>query len=238
MALEEKLFPDTRWTLVVNAREGGAERAESALAELCQSYWYPLYACARRSGLAPSDAEDCVQGLLSRMLAKRSFETVSKDRGRLRAFLQTSIRNFLTQEWVKGQRQKRGGGVVHLSIDQQWGEQQLQNEPMAADSPEAEFDRSWAYNLLHKVFGRLEAHYEKSGKLEIYQTLKGCLKGEGRYDSSVAESLGLSAEGLRSMVFKLRRRFREYIEEEVRETCADEADAKEEIRYLCQVLAT
>ena len=232
------IFPDTPWSLVLNAQGGEETHIQRALGEICQIYWYPLYTCARRAGLAPGNAEDCVQGLFTNLLANRSFESVAEDRGRLRAFLQVAMKNFVAQEWRKSQSQKRGGGSIHLSIDQEWGEQQFKNEPASSEDLGADFDRSWAYSLLHNVFKRLEDYYEEKGKSEHFHAVKGCLKGDGKYDAAIAEELKLSNEGLRSLVFKLRRRFREYIEEEVKETCAHEDDAREEIRYLCQILAT
>jgi hypothetical protein len=37
-------FPTTRWTLVVAAGDPHRKDAQSALASLCENYWYPLYA--------------------------------------------------------------------------------------------------------------------------------------------------------------------------------------------------
>ena len=39
-------FQTTRWSLIVSAAGGDADRAQEALAALCQAYWYPLYAFA------------------------------------------------------------------------------------------------------------------------------------------------------------------------------------------------
>ena len=41
-------FLTTRWSLVEAVGSGDEERARAALAELCEQYWFPLYACARR----------------------------------------------------------------------------------------------------------------------------------------------------------------------------------------------
>jgi hypothetical protein len=40
----------TRWTVVVSAGRKSSPRSDRALGELCQSYWYPLYAYVRRQG--------------------------------------------------------------------------------------------------------------------------------------------------------------------------------------------
>ena len=44
-------FDTTRWSLVMSAVEGVGDEAREALAALCQAYWYPLYAFARRRGI-------------------------------------------------------------------------------------------------------------------------------------------------------------------------------------------
>ena len=54
---------------------------------------------------------------------------------------------------------------------------------------------------------------------------------------ALTKSLDMSEEAVRSAVFKLRRRFREFVEEEVAETCVSSAEAKEEIAHLCRILA-
>jgi hypothetical protein len=40
-------FHTTRWTTVMRAAQSQAQEGQSALAELCQLYWYPLYIFAR-----------------------------------------------------------------------------------------------------------------------------------------------------------------------------------------------
>jgi hypothetical protein len=46
-------FHTTRWTIVMQAAQSQAQGGQSALAELCRLYWYPLGTppcCGRRSG--------------------------------------------------------------------------------------------------------------------------------------------------------------------------------------------
>ena len=64
-------FAATRWSIVLAAGRGGAHAtARRALSDLCQTYWYPLYAYVRRRGLSPQDAEDLVQAFFARLLEK------------------------------------------------------------------------------------------------------------------------------------------------------------------------
>src|SRR6185369_16878252 len=42
------IFATTRWTMVLNAGRTDSPEAARALADLCRTYWYPLYAYVRR----------------------------------------------------------------------------------------------------------------------------------------------------------------------------------------------
>jgi hypothetical protein len=41
-------FHTTRWTLVLASARDQSQTGRAALAALCEIYWYPLYAFARR----------------------------------------------------------------------------------------------------------------------------------------------------------------------------------------------
>jgi DNA-directed RNA polymerase specialized sigma24 family protein len=104
------VFATTRWSVVLAA--GAAEDSAEgwrALEELCRFYWFPVYALARRQGLDPESARDATQEFFARMLSRDGFSRVRRERGRFRAFLAQSVRNFLTDEWNRGRAQKRGG---------------------------------------------------------------------------------------------------------------------------------
>src|SRR2546423_1623822 len=55
-------FATTHWTVVLDASRNETTRGHNALATLCETYWYPLYAYVRRQGHSPADAEDLTQG--------------------------------------------------------------------------------------------------------------------------------------------------------------------------------
>ena len=54
--------------MVLTAGRSDSTRAQDALARLCQTYWYPLYAYVRRRGYSPHDAEDLTQEFFARLL--------------------------------------------------------------------------------------------------------------------------------------------------------------------------
>lgn len=102
-------FATTQWTLVLHAGRPDSPDAARALAALCTSYWYPLYAFVRRQGKSAHDAQDLTQEFFARLLAKNYFAQVSREKGRFRSFLLAALKNFLANEWDKVRAQKRGG---------------------------------------------------------------------------------------------------------------------------------
>src|SRR6478752_2768505 len=54
-------FPTTHWSRVVTAGRGGAVEAREALSDLCQAYWYPIYAYIRHRRCTPEQARDLTQ---------------------------------------------------------------------------------------------------------------------------------------------------------------------------------
>ena len=61
-------------------RQGGVVR-HAALEELCQLYWYPIYAFLRKRGHAQDDAEGITQGFFAKLL---NDETRNMADGRFR----------------------------------------------------------------------------------------------------------------------------------------------------------
>src|SRR5262245_41627148 len=105
-------FCTTHWSVVLAAREGASQQASLALETLCRTYWYPLYAFARRRGLSVEDAQDSTQEFFARLLERDFLRNVAREKGRFRSFLLVALKNFLNSEWQRGQAAKRGGGRV------------------------------------------------------------------------------------------------------------------------------
>src|SRR5262249_53716867 len=61
-------FHTTHWSLVAAAQDRASPEAQRALTELCEVYWYPLYAFIRRSGHGSEEARDLTQEFFARLL--------------------------------------------------------------------------------------------------------------------------------------------------------------------------
>jgi RNA polymerase sigma factor (sigma-70 family) len=229
-----EVFATTHWTVVLAAGRRHTPQSDHALEELCRSYWFPLYAYVRRRGHAKEDAEDLVQAFFARFLAKNYLEGLSAERGRFRAFLLASLKHFLANEWDKSQRQKRGGGAVHLSLDWATADTKFQVAATGEPSPDLVFDREWALALLSKVIERLDTESVADGKAKLFEQLKVFLaagKGETA-QSEVAKALGMEEGAVRVAVHRLRKRYRQLLRDEIANTLSDPAMVDEEMRAL------
>lgn len=103
-------FAPTRWSVVLAAKGKDSPQAQEALATLCQTYWYPLYAYVRRQGHSPEDAQDLTQEFFARLLQKQYLAPLKREGGKFRSFLLTALKRFLINEWDRAKAQKRGGG--------------------------------------------------------------------------------------------------------------------------------
>ena len=61
-------FRTTNWSAVLLSAQSQLPGSQSALADLCRLYWYPLYAFVRRRGYSAQDAEDSTQGFFLSLL--------------------------------------------------------------------------------------------------------------------------------------------------------------------------
>ena len=101
-------FHTTHWTIVLAARDGGETAGAAALANLCSTYWYPLYAFIRRQGSSPPEAEDLTQEFFHRFLQRNSLTNVRQGAGKFRSFLLVCLQNFLANERERSHAQRRG----------------------------------------------------------------------------------------------------------------------------------
>lgn len=232
------IFVTTRWTVVLSAGQKTSPQSEKALAELCQQYWYPLYAYVRRQGKSKEDAEDLVQAFFARFLEKNYLAGLRAERGKFRAFLLVSLKHFLANEWDKANRQKRGGGIEHLSLDWQSADERYHLDPPDPGSPDRSFDRAWALALLEQVILRLQQESEAEGKGPLFQQAKGYLMvGEQAIPyADAAGALQMDEGAVRVAVHRLRKRYRELLREEITQTLDNPADVAEELRSLLAAL--
>ena len=232
-------FATTHWSVVLAAGDPASPAAHAALETLCRTYWYPLYAYLRRTGYGPEDAEDLVQGFFLRLLRREILKSVQREGGRFRSFLLGTLKHYLSDEKERTGAQKRGGAHQLVSWDPAQAEQQFLREPVDIASPDRLFDRRWALILLEQAMNRLRQECVAAGNAERFAQLKGFVSGE-KGELSYAEAAvrsSLTPSGVKSAIFRFRRRYHELIHEEVSQTVADPRETEEELRYLLELFS-
>jgi RNA polymerase sigma-70 factor (ECF subfamily) len=232
-------FVTTHWSVVLAAGRTDSTRSQNALARLCQTYWYPLYAYVRRRGQSPHDAQDLTQEFFARLLERHTLATADPNRGRFRSFLLSTMNHFLSHEWDKLRAQKRGGGHQILSLDLARAEERYDLEPADNSSPDKLFDKQWATALLEEVLNQIEAEYQQSGKAELFAALKQTLTGtrESQPYAVLAAHLGMNEGAVKVAVHRLRKRYRQLLRVEISNVVADPEQADDELRHLFTALA-
>jgi len=239
-------FVTTRWSVILSAANLGNEeqKARDALAELCRTYWRPIFSFVRARGYSIEDAQDLTQDFFVTILRNNWLQHADRNRGRFRSLLLRSLQNFLINAAEKTNARKRGGSVEFISWDDWMAEapSQLSIPAQTLESlpPERIFDLTWATTVVDHAFQRLREECESKGKLWLFQALSSHLtdeRDEVSYPKLSAE-LGMTETAVKKQLHNMRQRYRNLLRAEVSQTVEDPSDVDDEIRYLCASLAT
>ena len=238
-AARKPSFATTRWSVVLAAGEAVGHEAQDALAQLCGTYWYPVYAHVRRRVGNVHEAQDLTQAFFCHLLEKHVIARADRSRGRFRTFLLTALTNFLNNEWQRARALKRGQGQPELPLDFDSGDSRYQAEPSHALTPERLYERRWVLTLLEQVLERLRLELAEAGNAEHFEQFKGALTGEATAAdyARAAAALGITPAAAKQAAYRLRKRYRQLFRAEVAQTVADKADVDDEIRRLLAALS-
>lgn len=249
----------TRWSVIARAA-APSEAQRAALGELCQLYWFPLYAFARRAGHPAEDAADLTQAFLADFLERKDIEKTSPERGRFRSYLLQAMRNFLANDWRKQRAQKRGAGERTISIDVAGAEARLAAEPGGAGAgdgageaagqgggrpghpgladPAQRYLRSFAMTAVGNALAALEDECRDAGNHALFLALRPALLEElepGQLER-LAGQLARSTGAVKVALHRLRASFRDHVRAQILDLVEDEADADDEIRAFLAAL--
>jgi RNA polymerase sigma factor (sigma-70 family) len=236
---ENGAFSTTLWGVILDTRDRDLEKAAAALHQLCNIYWYPIYAYTRRRGSNFHEAEDLTQGFFEHLLEVDLLKSVKQEKRKFRSFLLTALNNFLSNEWDKRRSLKRGGQRRILSLDELTAEGLFASEPAGNLTPEKLFDREWASMLIEKVFSQLREEYRSPHNARLLACFEPFLTQEvtpGTY-AQLSVELGMNQGAAKVALHRLRRRFGELLRREVEMTLSDMADIDEEVRYLLSAIS-
>ena len=233
-------FRTTQWDLVLNSGDVDSPQHDKALGELCSLYWYPLYTFARYKGFSEDDAQDLTQSFFLHLLEKTALKQAQPYKGRFRSFLLACFQNHISVYRQHTSAAKRGGGSPPVSLDSEQFVEHDCLEPTDNLTAEAVFDPHWANVLIERVMMQLSEEYKRQGKAISFERLRIHLNLAGgetadSYDKS-AKELGLSVAGVKTLVYRMRKRFAASLRNEVAKTVLDPSDISAEIHALYEAL--
>ena len=220
--------------MILTSRED-PEARRRALEELLTAYWKPLYACARRRGLAIEDAKDAIQGLYAQLLDRDFLSRLAPGKGPLRAYLKTALRNFLVNAHENASAVRRGGGRAPVPLDFEVAERRLVGLPATAEDA---FERAWAEGVMERALKRLRGEFESGTRAGPFDLVLRFFRfGEAPPYAEAAREHGMTIPQLKAFLHRARTRFRDLVREEVAET-SDPEELDKEIDHLLRVLAS
>ena len=231
-------FPNvTAWSIVVGARDRTSPDWERHLDALIRRYWKPVCRyLIRRWRCSPEDAADLTQEFFGRLYEKNFIEGASPERGRFRTFLKLKLRDLVVDDLRRKTAQKRGGTAGVISLDALEQDQSLQPD-RAGLSPEEEFDRLWAVELLNSALAELDESMRAEGKADQVTAFKNCaVKDPPQSYQECADALGVRVRDVGHYVFRARLRLRKIIHDLVRDLVEKEEDIDDEVSHLLSLL--
>jgi RNA polymerase sigma-70 factor (ECF subfamily) len=234
---EAVAFGTTHWSVVLTA-QSESPAAREALEKLCRTYWWPLYGFVRRSGYNPEEAQDLTQGFFQLLLERRDFDAVRREKGRLRSYLLTALKNFLGKAHRRELTVKRGEGRALVPLEQLLSRERADLEPADTLSADRIYERRWALTLLEEVLARLEQEYRAADNAALFDELKQLLGDEPDRPSqaAIAQKLGMSENAVKQAFHRLRERYRALLREEIAHTVAVPGEIEDELRHFIAVL--
>jgi RNA polymerase sigma-70 factor (ECF subfamily) len=226
----------TAWSVIRRAGGDGSD-AKLALGQLCESYWYPVYAFVRRQGLGAADAEDATQSFFARLLETDVMARADPDRGRFRGFLVAAIKQFLARRHAFESAAKRKPARPVVPLDGVVGEERYRLEPADHRTPERLFDHAWAMVVLDRALRRVRDQWVEAGNGDRFEALRPCLTGQpNESGAELARRLGVSEGAARVAIHRLKRQYGEALRVEIAQTIDADDDIDQELAHLVEAL--
>lgn len=231
-------MPDTHWSVVHRLTSPDTTVRGAALAEVCRSYWQPLYTLARAWGRSPADAEDLTQGFLADLCERGDLGELSPARGRFRSLLMIAFKNHLTDTVRQAKAQRRGGGREVVPLEFAGAEQRFQRALAVETDHAALFDRQWAVTIVERATATCRDEFVQRGKAAEFDALEAVLApgADAPGYEELGRRLGRSEAAIATKVKRLRAMFGQHLRHAVADTVAGPADVDDELKYLIRLL--
>jgi DNA-directed RNA polymerase specialized sigma24 family protein len=229
-------FPATRVSVVQGASSDDVALRERAVGEIASVYWAPVYTYVRLQWrLEVDDACDATQEFFERALRRDLFAKYDPSKARFRTYVRLCLDSFMANEARAERRDKRGGGLVHLPIDDVEQLVGLYSGERAPDD-EALFDREWLRALIATALEALRAQCLGSGKdvqfamMHLYDVECADAETKPTY-GDLAQRFDVPVTQVTNYLAWARRQLREHVLATLRAHSGNDREFREDARH-------
>ena len=211
-------FQPTAWTQILRAQDGSESTVVEVMDQLIDLYWKPVYFHIRRRGHNIEDAKDLTQQFFAVFMERGALMTVSPEKGKFRTFLLASLGHFLADDYDKRNAIKRKPNIEFEEAHPQYLEAN-------------DFERDWAMVVLDRAFARLKSLSPREAHVVAAQRT-----GKTAYKELAAE-LETTEANIKVLAHRGKKKLREIILEDLRETVSQPGQEHEELNALFKALS-
>jgi len=226
----------THWSLLDAAKDTNQARQKAAADYFARRYWGPVYYIIWLRVRSEHRAEDLTQDFFFKCLTKDFLARASKDKGRFRGFLFTSVRHFLNSQ----PPQPKHEDISPVAT----GEGGKPNRELADnDTPEAIFNRVWTMDILLRVVTALEIEFKTTGKEVHLDIFRQCVvdpilkKAKRPSLKSLAPRYKLTPKEVESRLTTAQRAYKKLLRAEIATFAKSEKEIDDEIRDMLKFLS-
>lgn len=224
-------FPSTCWSRILVTDAAGERR--SGLELLARDYRVAVQAYLRIAcGLDEHQAEESAQDFFTHVIESDWLRRADPARGRFRAFLKESLRNFAADARRRTRALRRGGGVTPQSLTVR--DETIEIADERAEDPEAELDRRWRRALVDGALADVRNELEAAGRGRQFEAFSNYfLAADEAIDyRAIGERLGLTSAEVSNALQRTKAAFRLRLRSRVAETVTNPAELALELEWL------
>ncbi len=211
---------DTHWSRLL----GGSDSARWDA--LVHSYWRPVYRYVRRHwGRDNEDAKDLTQQFFLFLIEDRALDRVRRDQGRLRHYVKACLDHFMQNVRRAQGARKRSPSGSRVSLEE------ICALPVRLDSVSS-FDVEWRRAIVREAVNRIEAEYRSEGKLRHLSVFRKYYLEEAGTYGEIATAMGIEEHRVDHMLRDAKRRLRERVLRQVRDSVGSREEFERELREL------
>ncbi len=228
------LFPDTLISVVARLSSVDDVVRERATEMVIAAYRAPVITVLQRRWVMDiADAEDLAHDFFLQALARDWLARYDPERGRFRTFLRTCLFDFAATAHEAATRKKRGGGAVHVSLDERLN-------LSTGDDFAAVFDHEWTRSVLSLALTAFHDECVAAGRdtswdVFIEYDVRGAEDDPRPTYAALAERFAIPITQVTNYLNWARRRFREHVLAVLRELTANDDEFRSEVFALLGV---